>query len=211
MTFRIVLALVNSFQIFLDYFYCPPFWTRDHWRKTFFSATLPGFVINKMFQLGDYKRDFLLGDGHVTSQHGVILLPFCDYCFVSVVEHIALLSKYFVISFVHENELHTHALWDVTRTISPEIMYGIFDKDLNQESTYCVVTRAKIKSVGSEVIDDSKKIDIFDKIVKVESVRMIKLTVLRKFHVNYNPDDVFHYNRIDFGVKVGGFLKHQLT
>ena len=121
------MALVNSFQIFLDYFYCPPSWTRDHLAKTFFSATLPGFVIHKMFQLGDYKKDFLLGDGYVTSQHGVILLPFCDYCFVSVVEHIALLSKYFVISFVHENELHTHALWDVTRTISPEIMYGIFD------------------------------------------------------------------------------------
>ena len=75
-----------------------------------------------MFQLGDYKPDFVVNNGYITSQHGVIFLPFKRHCFhQSVVDNIESLRKYFVISFVQENQLHTHnALWEATKTIPRE-------------------------------------------------------------------------------------------
>jgi hypothetical protein len=48
---------------------------------------------------------------------------------------------------------------------------------------------------------------MFDNIKEVDTVRMIRLTVLRKFHADYKPDNVLHYKGINFGVDVGGFPK----
>lgn len=192
-----LLLWVNSSQIFLDYFYCPSGWTENHWQETFFSKTLPGFVTNNML------KDFDASDGCVTSQHGVIFLPFCKHCFISVVMHIETLSKYFALTFVHKNELKTNALWDATRTISSKEMNYVFGKVIDQEETYCRVTKQQIKtsSAGPEVLE------MFDNIKEVDTVRMIRLTVLRKFHADYKPDNVLHYKGINFGVDVGGFPK----
>ena len=154
-----------------------------------------------MFQLGDYKRDFVANNGYITSQHGVIFLPFNRHCFISVVNNIESLREYFVISFVQENQLHTHALWEATKTIPPEKM-TILGKESDQIQKYCNISVSELRqySTGDTVRD------IFHKIEKVESVRMMRLTVLRKFHEDYNPDDVLHYSNIVLGVEVGGFV-----
>ena len=157
-----------------------------------------------MLQLGNYNENFVASKGCVTSQHGVIFLPFCERCLVNVVVHIETLSKYFVLTFVHERELQTNALWDATRTISSKDMSDVFGKEIDQEKIYCSVTRQILRerSAGHEVLD------VFDNIEEVGSVRMISLTVLRKFHADYKPDDVSHYMGINFGVNVGGFSKN---
>lgn len=102
---------------------------------------------------------------------------------------------------MQENQLHTHALWEATKTIPPEKM-TILGKECDQIQKYCNISIYELRqhSTGDTVRD------IFHKIAKVESVRMIRLTVLRKYYKDYKPDDVLHYSNIFLGVKVGGFV-----
>eukprot|EP00956_Cyclotella_meneghiniana_P020856 scaffold37339_cov46-Cyclotella_meneghiniana.AAC.1 len=156
----------------------------------------------KQFHLGDYKRDFEVTNGYITSQHGVIFLPFNRYTFQSVVDNIGTLRDYFVISFLQRDQLHTHALWEATKKIPPETMTTILGKESDQEEQYCKLSYYELKGSTNPGYPGR---DIFHKIGNVDNVRMMRLTVLRKFHDDYKPDDALHYNNIDFGVQVGGF------
>jgi hypothetical protein len=74
------------------------------------------------------------GGDYVTSDAGVIYLPFCENCLVEVVSCIKQLSEVFVITFMTKHELDEHTLWKATNTVDAESMQNWLGKKLGPPS-----------------------------------------------------------------------------
>ena len=186
-----------------------------HWKPSFFRDNLPNFVSKKMFFYGCLSKDVrhirttneIEGGDYVTSDAGVIYLPFCENCFVEIVACSSILSKVFTISFMLKDDLEEHTLWKATNTISAASMQDWLEKKLDQEEEYCKLTRQKLaygSAIGSNHVDRDAVLDIFDRIDRVEDVRMIKLTALRENHPEFKQSGITWFCKR--GVNIGGFV-----
>jgi hypothetical protein len=149
----------------------------------------------------------IAGGDYITSDAAVIYLPFCENCFVEVVACSDVLSKVFTISFMQKHELDEHTLWKATNTISAESMQDWLEKKLNQEESYCKLTRQKLvhgSAIGSNHVNKNAVLDVFGRIKNVHNVRMIKLMALRKNHPDFTQNNKRWPCRL--GVDVGGYV-----
>ena len=210
------LTMFLFLQVILDYFWIPPgTWASNHWKQPFFRDRLPEMVNEGMLDYGDLEKDTRLvhvskshsGGEYVTSDAGVIYLPFCENCLVEVVSCIKQLSDVFVITFMTKHELDEHTLWKATNTIDAESMQDWLGKKLDQEEEYCKVTRQKLAhgSASTTGRDPGPVLDVFDRIENVEETRMIKLTALRCRHPDFKDDSCSPWPTGLLGVKKGGF------
>ena len=168
-----------------------------------------------MLDYGDLDKDTRVvsvssshsGGDYVTSDAGVVYLPFCENCLVNVVSCIEQLSNVFLITFMTKHELGEHTLWKGTNTIDAETMKDCFGKKIDQEEKYCKVTREQLSngSALSTGMDPTPVLDIFDRIENVEETRVIKLTALRIKHPNFKDDSSNPWRTELLGVKKGGF------
>lgn len=124
-------------QIILDYFWIPQgTWVMNHWGRSFFHTTLPGFVKEGLLEFETIKMNKPKNNpGGV--RVGVVYLPFCFHCVKQIVASLGILSEYYTISFVYTWELQEHALWAGTSKICPQTMQEWLGKQLNQEDVYC--------------------------------------------------------------------------
>ena len=200
----------------LDYYWIPPgTWQTMHWKPSFFRDNLPNIVHEGMLFYGCLSKDVrhihtsnnIEGGDYITSDSGVIYLPFCENCFVEVVACSNVLSKVFTISFMRKDELEEHTLWKATNTISAASMQDWLEKKLDQEEEYCKLTRQKLaygSAIGSNHVDRDAVLNIFERIHKVHDVRMIKLTALRNNHPEFKQCGITWSSKR--GVSVGGFV-----
>lgn len=208
-----------SFEIkkaILDYFWIPTgTWQGIHWKSPFFRDNLPGLVHNNLLHYGDLNKNTQLvhttkdiqGGDYITSDCGVVYLPFCENCMVEVVAWSKVLQEVFTISFMLKENLDEHVLWRATNTISAQSMQDWLGKKLDQEEDYCKVSRQKLvhgSAIGLNHVDRDDVLDVFGRIKNVDDVRMIKLTALRKFHPEFKKNGKKWPCRR--GVDVGGFV-----
>ncbi|KAL7484819.1 hypothetical protein ACHAW6_010432 [Cyclotella cf. meneghiniana] len=203
-------------QVILDYFWIPSgTWASNHWKQSFFKCNLPELVYQNLLNYGDLETDTryvsvskdVTGGDYVTSDAGVVYLPFCENCFVEVVACSDTLSKVFGISFLPKNELDEHTLWKATNTISAGSMQDWLEKKLDQEEEYCKLTRKNLvhgSAIGSTNIMKEEVLNVFDRINNVEEIRMIKLTALRMYHPDYKKDVKWPTGLL--GVEKGGYM-----
>jgi hypothetical protein len=203
-------------KVILDYYWIPPgTWASNHWKQSFFKVNLPELVYQKLLNYGDLDADTryvsvsnnISGGDYVTSNAGVVYLPFCENCFVEVVACSDTLSKVFSISFLPKNELDEHTLWKATNTISADSMQDWLEKKLDQEEEYCKLTRKKLvhgSAIGSTTVTKEEVLNVFDRINNVESIRMIKLTALRMYHPDYQKGIKWPIGLL--GVEKGGYM-----
>lgn len=206
-----------QFKAILDYYWIPSGgWQGLHWKPPFFRDNLPGLVRNNLLHFGDLNKDIqhvrtakdIEGGDYITSECGVIYLPFCENCLVEVVACSNVLKDVFIISFMSKNQLAEHVLWRATNTISAQSMLDWLGKKLDQEEDYCKVTRQKLvhgSAIGSNHVDRDLVLDIFSRIKDVEDVRMIKLTALRMFHPDFQRNGMIKWP-CHRGVDIGGFV-----
>lgn len=129
-------------QIILDYFWIPKgSWAISHWRRSFFTDTLPNFVTSECFE----PDEVLKGDA-------CLYLPFCLHCVKQVIAAEKILSKHYKISFLTKSELSEHDLWAATNTIEPNAMQNWLGKAIAQEDLYCTFAMSEaMESMDCEV------------------------------------------------------------
>eukprot|EP00804_Cyclotella_cryptica_P020854 CCRYP_011476-RD/>CCRYP_011476-RD protein AED:0.04 eAED:0.04 QI:732/1/1/1/0.71/0.5/8/522/735 len=203
-------------QVILDYYWIPPgTWASNHWKQSFFKVNLPELVNQKLLNYGDLDTDTryvsvskdISGGDYVTSNAGVVYLPFCENCFVEVVACFNSLAKVFSISFLAKDELDEHTLWKATNTICAETMQVWLEKKLDQEEEYCTLTRKKLvhgSAIGSTTVTKEDVLTVFDRINNVKDIRMIKLTALRMYHPDYQKGMKWPTGLL--GVEKGGYI-----
>ena len=202
-------------KVILDYFWIPSgSWAMKHWSHSLFNKNIPDLVIEGMFNFGEIDKESVLitaseenGDqDFVYSSSAVVYLPFCSHCLREVVACSSELSKYYTISFLRKDQLDEHTLWKSTNTISPDSMQGWLGKAIDQEEKYCTINAQEI-SIGADhahVTTESVR-NIFKRIDRVNEVRMIKLTALRKFHPNYDKSGM-QPETPTLGIDKGGYI-----
>jgi len=156
-------------QIILDYFWIPKgSWAMSHWRRSFFTDTLPNFVTLKCFEPEDVLID-----------KACVYLPFCLHCAKQVIAAEKILSKHYQMSFLTKSELSEHDLWTATNTIEPSAMQNWLGKAIAQEDLYCTFAMSEaVESMECEFIDKETLSNTLLRIKDFSNVRMIKLKVL---------------------------------
>jgi hypothetical protein len=129
---------VTFSQIVLDYYFSPVSWAREHWTEPFFTSTLPQFAEHDVLQVG-----------------GTIILPFQPHVLNLVAKNEKKLAAYYTISVCYKGSLQDITLWKGTMASSKDTMVQVFEKALDQEEIYCVVTTAMlygdaVKRFGSD-------------------------------------------------------------
>jgi hypothetical protein len=129
---------VTFSQIVLDYYFSPDSWAQEHWKEPFFTCTLPQFAEHDVLQVG-----------------GTIILPFQPHVLSLVAKNEEKLAAYYTISICYKGSLQDITLWKGTMACPKETMSQVFEKALDQEETYCVVTNAMlygaaVKRFGSD-------------------------------------------------------------
>jgi hypothetical protein len=169
-------------QISLDYYNIPwGTWMENHWPKSFFETTLPGFVKNDLLEYPqDYQGDLCT----FTDSQGLgfgVYLPFCLHC----IEHLLALKeigKYYTISFLPKERLKENALWRGTSTIEEDDMRNVFKKEKCQEDIHCTVKRSDVSPcVSGTLVRPEEVTDLLDGMkTNLKDIRMILLTPLSK-------------------------------
>lgn len=163
-----------------------------HWQRSLFNDNIPDLVKENMLNFGDLETDVVhvsakgrnIDEDYVSSTSAVVYLPFSQHCFAQVVACFDNLSEVFTISFLRKDELEEHSLWKATNTISAKSMQDWLGKSIDQEEKYCTLTRSQLNQDDKYVLGE-EVLSVFDRIEDSPSVRMIKLTALRKFHPRY--------------------------
>ena len=94
-------------KIILDYFWIPKgSWSMTHWRKSFFSETLPSFA-----KAGTFCPI------SVHANAAAVYLPFCLRCLSQVFANLHILRCYYSISFLRKDSLQEVELWNATQQI----------------------------------------------------------------------------------------------
>ncbi|EED92450.1 predicted protein [Thalassiosira pseudonana CCMP1335] len=180
-------------QVILDYYWSPSgSWAMKHWQRSLFNDNIPDLVKENMLNFGDLETDVVhvsakgrnIDEDYVSSTSAVVYLPFSQHCFAQVVACLDNLSEVFTISFLRKDELEEHSLWKATNTISAKSMQDWLGKSIDQEEKYCTLTRSQLNQDDKYVLGE-EVLSVFDRIEDSPSVRMIKLTALRKFHPRY--------------------------
>jgi len=130
-------------QIVLDYFWIPPAWNQNHWKRAFFEKTLVAFAESRLLRIASNPLDRKY-------PRGAIYLPFCFHCFKEVVATFDKLSAFYNVSFLRKGELGHVAFWSGTQTIDARTMQSIFGKQLDQEEMYCTITQQQLKSMEDD-------------------------------------------------------------
>ena len=170
-----------------------------------FKFNLPNLVIHNLLDFKSIYNDVQFvgnegGRGYVTSDAGVIYLPFCFSSFKQVYLYRATLFEYFTVSFDCNKK---NILMAATDRISEENLFGLGKDRDKQKNGYIGVTRQMLKEKMERGPNLSGVMGIYESISDVEKVLWIKLTALRKYHPNYDE-------RSDWpcylGVSEGGFV-----
>ena len=175
---RFVKDLVNHFQgrrfdqIVLDYFWIPPAWNQNHWKRSFFERTLVELVQSSILRTATSPPELF----HGKYQRGAVYLPFCFHCFKEVVATFGKLRRFYNIAFLRKGELETLALWSGTQTIDADKMQSIFGKRLSQEETYCSISLQQLKSMEND--PDVSKAEIMNIARSLEDFADVRFIVL---------------------------------
>jgi hypothetical protein len=162
-------------QIILDYFWIPRGWDEDHWKRSFFSKTLPALAQAHVLTANpSYSQH-----GGERYRKGVIYLPFCFHCLKEIVALYGALSVYYNVSFLRRSELGEITLWKGTQSLDRGVMSSIFRKKLSQEEIYCIVTEQQIRSMEDEPsITKAEMVQFVNKLGPISEIRFIVLEVL---------------------------------
>ena len=112
---------------------------------------------------------------------GVVYVPFRLHALQGMISALKTLSKYFAVSLLRKSDLmEEHALWSATKSINPDIARESFGVSIDQEDIYCTLSTDELSSI----VNNADLINVLGRIENCDHVRMIKLSVLKKFDTN---------------------------
>ena len=168
-------------------------WQSIRWGSTLFNTTIPNFV----------KKGFIdfRNLNFKNQEPPCLYLPFCRHCLIEIVAAYREISECYTIQFLTKEKLPNNVLWEGTSHIDVDKMQNILGKNPNQEEQYCKVTKRELDQMNMfGRVTKEDVISVYNKIDRVDDVRMIRLEVLHK----YNPD--FTSRPKILGVDIGGFI-----
>lgn len=162
-------------QIVLDYFWIPTGWDRNHWNRSFFADTLPGFARSRLLKMVSTTPQNL----NNIFPRGVVYLPFCLHCFKEVLACFDHLKEFYNVAFLRTKDLEQISLWSGTQTIDTDTMQNVFGKHKQQENKYCTFTLQHIKSIGDDpTISKAELIRIASSLEDFRDIRFLSLTLI---------------------------------
>ena len=126
-----------------------------------------------------------MANNNILSEGGVIYLPFQLSIFSQIVAHYNILREKYSISFIGCTQKNT--LWSCTQEIVAKEMLEVFEKKIDQEEQYCIITDQEIKQNSMFDVDTDHMLEIFYRIDKPETIRFIQLTLAKgdDVHLGY--------------------------
>ena len=126
-----------------------------------------------------------MANNNILSEGGEIYLPFQLSIFSQIVAHYNTLREKYSISFIGCTQKNT--LWSCTQEIVPKEMLEVFEKNINQEEQYCIITDQEIKQNSRFNVDTDQLLEIFNRIENPANIRFIQLTLAKgdDLHLGY--------------------------